>query len=83
MTCSRLPGSSWELHEFATDSEPASSPCFLHAPVCRCPVGETEETALPRAQDVIAACIAVHNSVMQLLDGIEMPASNVWFWPGK
>jgi predicted RNase H-like HicB family nuclease len=48
-----------------------------------CSTGETEETALPRAEEVIAACIAVHSSVMQLFDGIDMPASNVWFWPGK
>lgn len=46
-------------------------------------IGETEETALPRAQEVIAACINVHRSVMQLFDDIDMPASNVWAWPGK
>lgn len=46
-------------------------------------IGETEETALPRAEEVVAACVAVHNSVMQLFDGIVMPASNVWFWPGS
>jgi len=46
-------------------------------------IGETEETALPRAQEVIAACVNVHRSVMQLFDDIDMPASNVWTWPGK
>jgi hypothetical protein len=45
--------------------------------------GETEETALPRAQEVIAACSAVHSSVMALFEGIEMPSSNMWFWPGS
>jgi hypothetical protein len=38
---------------------------------------------LQRAVEVIAACVAVHGSVMQLFDDIDMPASNVWFWPGK
>lgn len=58
----------------------APPPCALLVVSC---AGETEETALPRAEEVVAACVAVHNSVMQLFDGIDMPASNVWFWPGK
>eukprot|EP00878_Enallax_costatus_P001071 GHUV01001208.1.p1 GENE.GHUV01001208.1~~GHUV01001208.1.p1 ORF type:complete len:223 (+),score=32.11 GHUV01001208.1:201-869(+) len=44
-------------------------------------IGESEETAAVRAREVIAACQAVHASVIRLFDGIEMPASNVWLWP--
>jgi hypothetical protein len=51
--------------------------------VC-CPVllaGESEETAAERAREVVAACEDVHRSVIRLFDGIDMPASSVWFWP--
>jgi hypothetical protein len=44
--------------------------------------GETEETAQGHAQEVVAACEAVHGCVMALFDGIEMPSSSVWLWPG-
>lgn len=47
-----------------------------------CCAGETEETALPRAEEVVAASVAVHSAVMTLFDDIEMPSSSVWFWPG-
>lgn len=45
--------------------------------------GETEETALIYAQDLVAACQAVHSSVTKLFEGIDMPSSSVWMWPGK
>jgi hypothetical protein len=63
-------------------SVPIAPCCALLAVSVSC-AGETEETALPRAEEVVSACVAVHNSVMQLFDGIDMPASNVWFWPGS
>lgn len=45
--------------------------------------GESEESAAARAHEVIAACNAVYSSVTRLFDGIAMPASNVWMWPGR
>lgn len=44
-------------------------------------IGETEESAAPRCEDVIASCSAVIVVVEKLLEGIEFPVSDVWFWP--
>lgn len=65
--------------------EHASSDTGLVAVAALMSAGETEETALPRAQEVIAACAAVHVSVIRLFEeySIDMPASNAWVWPGK
>ncbi|KAI8468514.1 MAG: glycolipid transfer protein [Monoraphidium minutum] len=44
-------------------------------------IGETEESAAPRCEDVIASCSSVIVVVERLLDGIDFPVSDVWFWP--
>jgi hypothetical protein len=47
------------------------------------PAGQTEESALPLAVEAIAACVAVHGSVMQLFYDVDMPASNVCSGPAS
>lgn len=44
-------------------------------------IGETEESALPHVKDVVAAAEKLVAAVQQLLKGVNMPVSDVWFWP--
>eukprot|EP00879_Flechtneria_rotunda_P008400 GHRR01008799.1.p1 GENE.GHRR01008799.1~~GHRR01008799.1.p1 ORF type:complete len:200 (+),score=45.70 GHRR01008799.1:650-1249(+) len=46
-------------------------------------IGEDEESAAVRAQEVVAACQDVHSAVNRLFVGINMPASSVWLWPSQ
>jgi hypothetical protein len=46
-------------------------------------IGETEDSAARHAQEVVAACESVHACVMALFEGIDMPGSSMWMWPGK
>lgn len=44
-------------------------------------IGETEESAQPRCEEVAASCSEVISVVSRLLVDIDFPASDVWFWP--
>ena len=46
-------------------------------------IGETEESAGPRAKEVVASCMTVVERVQRLFLDIRMPASDVWLWPSK
>lgn len=46
-------------------------------------IGESEESARPRLEEVIESCTSVIAVTQKLLSGIDFPVSDVWFWPSS